>query len=69
MGSTWIIRRLRGEFLAVPRWWVCLLMEGRQAKLVTSKEGVKLREKVWGEILEVLTPVAPEIRKYAKANM
>ena len=46
-----------------------MLMEGRQAKLVTSKEGVKLREKVWGEILEVLTPVAPEIRKYAKANM
>lgn len=29
--------------------------------LVTSGEGVRLRQKVWGEILEVLKPVAAEI--------
>jgi len=41
----------------------------RQAKFVTSEEGVRLREKVWRDILEVLTRVAPEIRKYLKADM
>jgi len=29
--------------------------------MVTSGEGVRLRRKVWGEILDVLKPIAPEI--------
>jgi hypothetical protein len=34
----------------------------RPGVFVTSDEGVKIRGKVWGQILDVLEKTAPEIR-------